>query len=94
LVEAGAGTGWTVYPPLSSAQAHSGGAVDLAYGTIILYFYHFAIYVTVMVLLSYAKSLYLIEFIVNKILHHAKKQEFLSKYFTPKSEQSLKGKCK
>jgi len=32
LCEAGVGTGWTVYPPLAGITAHSGGAVDLAFG--------------------------------------------------------------
>ena len=92
LCEAGVGTGWTVYPPLSGITAHSGGSVDLACGvTTILYSYHFAVYMAVVVYLSHAESLYLMEFIAVDILHRAKEFIFLYKNFEPKGERDLKG---
>lgn len=95
LCEAGVGTGWTVYPPLAGITAHSGGAVDLACGVItILYSYYFAACIAVIVYLNYSKSHYLMEFMATDIFHRTKKYKFFNKYFKPKSERGLKGKCK
>lgn len=93
LCEAGVGTGWTVYPPLSSITAHSGGAVDLACGVkTISYLDYLQDNITVVIYLSHAESLYLMEFIAVDILHRLKKCIFLCKSFVPKGERSLNGR--
>jgi retron-type reverse transcriptase len=93
LCEAGVGTGWTVYPPLAGITAHSGGSVDLACGVkTISYLDYLQDNITVVVYLSHAESLCLMEFTTIDVLHRLKKCIFLCKSFVPKGKRSLNGR--
>jgi hypothetical protein len=78
---------------LSGITAHSGAAVDLACGVIIMsYLDYLQDNIIVVIYPSHTESLCLMEFTAVDILHHLKKYIFLCKSFVPKSKLSLNGR--